>query len=940
MHGPEKLRGWPDEDRDVHGKLYAFGGSPPARTGLIRGCCLLVFGVAVLDGLGEIDAWSRRDRRVAVVNPPVKAAGEDVLSLRGEWEYTPHETLRGSYNAYRNEDEWTRTGLYRLHVPGCWESQGIGSQAMSRPWAANWDVSPLMLRHVFNGWGWYRRRFVIPGAWRGGRVWMKIGGISSEGTFALNGKSVARLNPYCGTWKYDVTDCVKFGETNLVFAEIANATPTRRGCAASTHHFGGFWRDVEFERTGPVCIDDAWVQGDFDAMCAHVNVGIECCGEGTGGNLTVRATVEGESAQVPVLSSSLHLKVPLRRFRPWTPQSPNLYTAKVELVSADGKILQTRFERFGVRKFETRGKGILLNNAPFYIRGAGYHHIYPLTGIPQADDPAEFRLRVKKIKAAGFNFVRLHTRCEIPEFFDVCDEEGLMVEPELPYYHSMQADGLAFDPETDLRELYVHFRRHPSFAMYSLGNEGDFDETCSRALVATVREMDPTRPVVLQDGSRDWLDRGATDFGDGPRNPWPRGAFNPDLPFFAHEYMNVCVKLDYRTADRFTGLCLPPVTKEDRSVFLSRFGLSMARGERLQNAQHAFQKYWHKYGLELARADPHCDGYSFWSLQDACVRQKGTFSGQGLFDPFFREKPFGSTAAEFARFNSPSCVLLDTEAGPRLFKADPRGEMGRYAMWVEGTNRIYTVGESIPAKFLFAHFESAPLAAAELEWRLVAGARVLNSGRRAIGPQACGNARRVFDEPIAAPEVAEPTALEMQARVSDGGRTIAENGWTLYVFPRRGRLPLPPDVVLSDFESDEARAALAAGKSVIERLRCDSMANITPGWWWMGSQVGMVFETAHPALAGLPRADFLSPLHMRMVRSDALKLPVDGLSEEDLVVYGEGVDACYAYLALKRLPSGNTRVVVAGLDAFSDRPESVALWNGIVSQVSHGSTSR
>ena len=132
MPGPEKPRRWPDVDVDVHRKLYALGGSPHVRTGLIRGCCLLVFGGAVLEGLGEIDAWSRRDRRLAVVNPPVKAAGEDVLSLRGEWEYTPHETLRGSYNAYRNESEWTRSGLYRLHVPGCWESQGIGSQEIGR----------------------------------------------------------------------------------------------------------------------------------------------------------------------------------------------------------------------------------------------------------------------------------------------------------------------------------------------------------------------------------------------------------------------------------------------------------------------------------------------------------------------------------------------------------------------------------------------------------------------------------------------------------------------------------------------------------------------------------------------------------------------------------------------------------------------------------------
>ncbi|MBR2837997.1 MAG: hypothetical protein IKE55_04395 [Kiritimatiellae bacterium] len=871
-----------------------------------------------------LDAWSRLERHPATVNAPI--GGGDVLSLRGEWEFTPHETLRGSYNAYLDEREWTRTGIRRLHVPGCWEAQGVGVPGMSRPWAVGWDSSPLRLRNVFNGWGWYRKRFSVPESWRGGRIWLKIGGVASEGTFALNGKAVARLNPYCGTWKYDVTAFVRFGCENLLFAEISNATPTRRGSAAFTHHFGGFWRDVEVERTAATHVDDAWVCGDFDGKEAVVHVKVD--GDVSG---KTRATVEGVAVEQPACADVL--RVPLRSFRPWSPQSPNLYTAKIEVVDSGGSVLATRYERFGVRKFETRGRSVFLNGEPFYMRGAGYHHIYPLTGIPLADRTDELRRRVKKIKSAGFNFLRLHTRCEIQEFFDICDEEGMMVEPELPYYHSMQSDGLAFDPEADFAELFENYRRHPSFAMYSLGNEGDFDEACSRAVVAAVRAADGTRPVVLQDGSRSWLDKGATDFGDGPRNPWPPGAFNPDLPFFAHEYMNVCVKLDYRTAGKFSGVYLPPITAQDRREFLARFGLGMERGDKLQNAQNAFQKLWHKYGIELARADPFCDGYSFWSLQDACVIQRGSYSGQAIFDPFFDDKPYGSTAAEFASFNSPSCLLFDTETGPRRFSADPRGESGRYSMWVEGTNRIYVAGESIPAKFLFAHFESAPLSDAIIEWELSCEGGVLAHGSRKIGPQPLGNARKIFDEAIRIPAVDGPVAAKMHACVIERGKTVGENSWPVYLFPPQERLPLPDGVVLAAYGSDDAKAALSRGLSVIEHVGCDARSNVTPGWWWMGSQVGMVFESGHPALGALPKEDFLSPLHMRMVRKGAVPLPAAGFSEGDLVVYGEGVDSCYAYLAVRELPEGGCHVLVAGLDVFSSNPESVALWNGIVSHV-------
>ena len=92
--------------------------------------------------------------------------------------------------------------------------------------------------------------------------------------------------------------------------------------------------------------------------------------------------------------------------------------------------------------------------------------------------------------------------------------------------------------------------------------------------------------------------------------------------------------------------------------------------------------------------------------------------------------------------------------------------------------------------------------------------------------------------------------------------------------------------------------------------------------------MGMVFEKS-PLLAGLPQEDFLSPLHFRMVK-EGLPLPVAGFRGEDLVVYGEGGESCYLYLACRTLPGGNRHVLVAGLDILSDRPESAALLDGIV----------
>lgn len=123
---------------------------------------------------------------------------------------------------------------------------------------------PCNLSTCFQGWAWYRKFFQVPNAWRGRRVWLKIGGVASEGTFTVNGKSVARINPYCGSWKYEITDLIAFGVSNEVAAVISNRTPSRRGGSLASNHWGGLWRDVEIEATPEVLIDDAWVRGDFD----------------------------------------------------------------------------------------------------------------------------------------------------------------------------------------------------------------------------------------------------------------------------------------------------------------------------------------------------------------------------------------------------------------------------------------------------------------------------------------------------------------------------------------------------------------------------------------------------------------------------------------------------------------------------------------------------
>ena len=183
----------------------------------------------------------------------------------------------------------------------------------------------------------------------------------------------------------------------------------------------------------------------------------------------------------------------------------------------------------------------------------------------------------------------------------------------------------------DVTELYLHYRRHPSFAIYSHGNEGTFGPALAEHLYDYLKKIDPDRLVLEQDNptfskGNPYYKRhnapGTSDFVGGPIREWPRGTCTSSYPIVCHEYLNLAVKADARLEDDYTGLWDRPVKRADRLAWLGKFGLDAAAGDRLQDAQHALQAVWQKRGIESARKDPCCDGYWYWSLAD-CV-----FSGR------------------------------------------------------------------------------------------------------------------------------------------------------------------------------------------------------------------------------------------------------------------------------------------------------------------------
>lgn len=927
------------------------------------------------------DAWGLVPARVAVVNPATRSKEEKTLSLRGTWDFCPDPTVLGRHRMGKgpdwNEPDWS--DKRSIEVPGCWENQGVGVPGDSRTWDAVFDNCVRPLKNTYWGPARYRKSVTIPADWpdaQNGRIWLAVGGVRTEAYLWVNQKRVAHVNNYCGTYKFDITDYVTPGEEAQIVATVRNDSPSRKGQMTSFNQFGGFYRDLELQATPGRWIDDLWVRGDLDEKTAEVHLKIAAIDE--------RFAAQYPEAQVTILTLdgkemvskkiSLDSKADCQKTVTlamneqvaWSPENPQLYVAEVRLLDTDGQVGAAASQRFGIKKFEVRGDRFYLNNKPYYLRGYGDDWIYPVTLISPADK-AEHLKNFRVIKEAGFNAVRLHTHCELPEYFEAADEAGVLVQPELPYYHDITVEAFEFDPVRDLQELCAHYRRYVSFAVYSLGNEGHLGSPLDTELYRWVKTNDPDRLIQHQDGGCNITEgeRKNADF-DTPNSyqgatsilPWEPGTFDYlTVPFVAHEYLNLAVKMDPRSEPLFTGGLPAPLTVADYEKRLRDVGLDRSWGDRCLKGAAAVQAYYQKQGVEAARIDPACDGFSYWTLLDVMVPVRGTYSGQGLFDAFYRTKEGGFTPKRFAEFNAPT-VLLATLAQER---------------------EIFTSGETITADLAVSHFGAETIPAGKIEWSLIpcgnsdgpqenhsdaasddaaAGQpEALASGSLECAAIPTGFVGSLGRVEIPIPALEKPCRSELRTRINDSS---VMNRWNVWLFPDNAHpssgpaavtvaaagellnavkrvfpeavdfetaanLPAEAVVVLNPDVDDAAlEKALAQKRRILAVGTAEGDPNVTLGWWWLGEQLGTGFDDQHKAFGDFPLSETLDGLWFRIFKLGRdLKTPSRFATLTPLAV-GETVDSYRVSAAAGTIDDARV-LATFGLDLTADLPEAKSL---------------
>ena len=145
----------------------------------------------------------------------------------------------------------------------------------------------------------------------------------------------------------------------------------------------------------------------------------------------------------------------------WSTEDPNLYLLLAELIDSDGSSAQVQ-THFGLRKIESRGAKIYLNNEPIYLDGILYQ--------PASATYEHTRRHLIAMKKLGCNLVRVHISGIDPRIYRLADELGLIIWVEVPSPHSSTQKSRA-NHHDELMRMLALIETHPSVCIWSLYNE-------------------------------------------------------------------------------------------------------------------------------------------------------------------------------------------------------------------------------------------------------------------------------------------------------------------------------------------------------------------------------------------------------------------------------------------------------------------------------------
>jgi beta-galactosidase len=432
----------------------------------------------------------------------------------------------------------------------------------------------------YQGACWYRKTLPIDASLEGKRLYIEFQGSNSITDVYVNGRHVGQHKGGYSTFRFDITDAVNFGTLNVLAVKVDNTVvddvyPQK----ADFTFYGGIYRDVNLIAVNPV---------HFDLL-----------DYGSSGIYIVQESITQEEAKLTIRSRIVNNSQEEKRVRLWANildageqlvtyaakevtlaagecrieempviierpnlwqgrKNPYLYKLQISLTSYNDTIDECAIP-FGVRYFHVDPeRGFFLNGEHLPLYGVSRHQDRKDKGwaISQQDQDEDMAF----IKEIGATSIRLAHYQHSQYFYDLCDQEGMVVWAEIPFISIMSKYELeGINAKQQMLELVKQNFNHPSIFFWGIQNEiqigGERPEVrrLVKELHALTKQEDPTRLTTMANvlfvNEEDEYNRITDVVGYNKYYGWYHGKtqdfepwlekfhrINPDVPLCISEY--------------------------------------------------------------------------------------------------------------------------------------------------------------------------------------------------------------------------------------------------------------------------------------------------------------------------------------------------------------------------------------------------------------------
>ena len=412
--------------------------------------------------------------------------------LNGEWNYIVDVQEEGYYDYRMNPTRW---GFFQNAKPQRPEDliEYDFDKAAKMRIPGDWNTQDERL-FFYEGTVWFKKSFTYHKQ-EGRRTLLYFGAVNYDSHVYVNTKHVAHHIGGFTPFNMDVTNELKEGE-NVVIVKVDNKrhrdnVPTQ---IFDWWNYGGITRDVLLVSVAPTYVENyklqlASLEGRLLQFSAKLNKAE------AGHTITLRipelkiikklTTNNDGSATI-----SMKAKPQL-----WTPENPKLY--KVEILLGD----ETISDEIGFRTIETRGKQILLNGEPIFLKGISIHEEKP-NGGGRANSTDDAHTLLSWAKELGCNYVRLahypHNEYAVRE----AERMGILVWSEIPVYWTIAWTNPATyaNAERQLDDMIARDQNRANVIIWSIANETPHSaerDTFLGKLAKHARQLDPTRLISM-----------------------------------------------------------------------------------------------------------------------------------------------------------------------------------------------------------------------------------------------------------------------------------------------------------------------------------------------------------------------------------------------------------------------------------------------------------